>query len=196
MGTFLEENELYIGLDDGMFLKEKSKWTVLVGVLFVKTKWTDTALTRITVDGLDGTASAERLINRLLKDKGKGVIFLDGVTYAGFNLIDPAELAERTGLITISIFRKIPNENKILKALRLHFTDWETRWKIISNVSTRLNKLTIRGRTIYFYSSSEEGRIPSLIRKMAILSKIPEPLRIADMLAKEIGRLLVRYNKE
>ncbi|MGB9725639.1 MAG: DUF99 family protein [Fervidicoccaceae archaeon] len=195
MSISLERIESYIGLDDGMFLKEKSKWTVLAGVKFVGTSWIDVAFTKISVDGLDGTDSAERTVKRLMGNSESAVIFLDGITYAGFNIVDPDELSARTDLIVVAVFMRRPNEERILKALKLHFPDWEDRWKIIHRVSSKLSEINVRGRTIYFYSSPNKAGISLLIRKNIVTSKVPEPLRIADMLAKEIGKMFVRTGK-
>jgi len=192
LAVSLEEPEVAVGIDDGMFVKQRGEWTVLAGVKFVDLRLSDIAFSRITVDGTDGVVSAEKIVRKLVNRGERAAVFLDGVTYAGFNLVDPEELAKRTGVIAISIFRRKPNEERILRALKLHFQDWESRWEVISRASTNARKIWIRGRTIYYYSFPESPSVSEIIRKMAVASKIPEPLRMADMFAKEIGKFLMR----
>lgn len=192
MSTSSNECHITIGIDDGMFLKGKSKWTVLVGVLFVGLKLEKIAMERVEVDGLNGTSVAWKILNRLEVKPG-ATVFLDGITYAGFNFIDPVELSEKSFSHVIAVFRRRPNEERILRALKLHFLDWEIRWKVISKVSTGINEMNVRGRKLYYYSYPNSYEAKMKIRKIAVTSKIPEPLRLADALAKEVGKFLITH---
>ncbi|MEM0021438.1 MAG: DUF99 family protein [Fervidicoccaceae archaeon] len=193
MSSSSGESDVFVGIDDGMFLKGKSKWTVLVGVKFNGLSWERTALEKIYVDQLNGTDSALRLLERLVEKGERCTVFLDGVTFAGFNVIDPNALYERTKFSIVSIFRRRPNREKIERALKLHFSDWMLRWEIISRVSDEIDEVSIRGRKLFFYSPNNVALASSMIRRMALVSKIPEPLRIADMLAKELGRFFLSF---
>jgi len=52
---------------------------------------------------------------------------LDGITFGGFNLVNIRKIFESTGVPVIVIMRKLPNFERIKKALK-RFDDWEKRW--------------------------------------------------------------------
>src|SRR5215831_624391 len=79
-----------IGIDDGPFTKQQET-APLVAALLDGSHLEDIGTTSIEVDGLDATENAVRLVKRWRHFP----ILLSGVTFAGFNLIDPRVLQEK-----------------------------------------------------------------------------------------------------
>jgi len=84
----------------------------------------------VKVDGLDAT---EKLISAL-RSWEFDVVMLAGVSFAGFNLIDPTIVYEKYGKPVIIVVRKKPNNVAVKKALKEHFEDWRVRWAIFEGL--------------------------------------------------------------
>src|SRR5881296_2113024 len=79
-----------IGIDDGPFTKQQET-APLVAALLRGPHLQKARTTRITVDGLDATDKALQL----LKGWTHLPLLLSGVTFAGFNLINPRVLQKK-----------------------------------------------------------------------------------------------------
>src|SRR2546426_12828745 len=106
-----------IGIDDGPFLSRRLGGSTaplvvaqLNGPHLVKARaaW-------ISVDGLDATSVASRLLSSLqLRDSP---ILLAGATFAGFNIINPRGLQRKFKKTTIVVIGSRPNNRAVKRAL-------------------------------------------------------------------------------
>ncbi len=195
-----------IGIDDGFFplhYKEVRGRTVLVGVLCSGLTPVDVAVEGVTVDGLDGTNAAISLLKRLTQQlpegRGDAVVFIDGVTAAGFNVIDPLKIHEQFRIPVVSVFKHPLNLGKIEDALRKHFPDWGIRFKTIRSVYESSRKVNTKWRELRLSCFGIDCfKVASLISRLQSMSPLPEPLRLADIIASGLtrdGALLERLNK-
>jgi len=172
-----------LGFDDGAFVPKSEASVPVIGVIFRGGKFLDGALkTDVTIDGRDATEKIIKLINSTRHKQQLKVMMFDGVTLGGFNIVDIKKLHEETKLPVIIINRKLPNLKKVKNALK-HFDDFEERWKIILNAG-KLKECRIKDRKVYYQSiglSDEETR--EIIILSSTRSFIPEPLRIAHIIA-------------
>lgn len=174
-----------LGIDDSALLNEK---VMIVGTIFRGGEWIDGVLrSEITRDGLDAT---ETIVTMIKNSKHYGqirVIMLDGITYGGFNVIDIQELYRKTGLPVIVVMRSYPDFEKIISALR-HFSDWEARWNIIKKAGEIEKLVTGRNGTPIYIQKAGIGakNAEKIIHLTSIRSNIPEPLRVAHLIATGI----------
>ena len=132
-----------IGLDDGAFKQHVQSQVPVIGVVFRGGYWLDGVMqTKIAVDGFDATDKIAAMITASSHYKQLRVIMLNGVTFAGFNIVDVKELNASTKLPVIAVTREKPNFESIRKALK-NLPNSEERWKTIlsagepTKVSTR-----------------------------------------------------------
>src|SRR5260370_34593235 len=85
---------------------------------------------RISVDGLDATSVASRLLSSF--QPRESPILLAGATFAGFNIINPRVLQRQFRTPTIVVIGSRPNNKAVKRALTRHFPDWRRRWRILS----------------------------------------------------------------
>lgn len=175
-----------IGIDDGPFLP-KSTGNRKAPLLAVRLQGPHIVKVRaawITVDGLDATKRAVRLLDSL--SVSGSPILLAGVTFAGFNLIDPRLLVKRFKTPTIIVVGSRPDNRAVKRALVRHFSDWRERWKIIKSLGPLRRVRTVRGEGPIFYEpfgcSSLEAR--RILRSWALVSRFPEPLRVAGLVGR------------
>ncbi len=178
-----------IGVDDGAFPARKriKQRAPLVAVLFQNLRILAVRVGRIEVDGRD----ANRVLASLLETVRFDIIMLSGISFGGFNLVDIAQLARATGKPVIAISGEKPDNAAVQKALRMHFTDWEERWRIVCAAGQLHScKPLAKEPKLYF---EVKGASPSFARKIiastAMLSRLPEPIRVARILARGLGAL-------
>ena len=180
-----------LAVDDAPHSKQRAgEKTLLVGIVYRGSKFFDGAVfAEVTIDGLDATESIAGMLKALARDDIR-VILLDGITYAGFNVVHLPELHRLTGLPVIAFLDHYPDLERIKRALIKHFPDWEERYQRILSAG-RIWSLRVHGTTKYFQVAGIEPLIArKLLRRLCVLGPIPEPLRVANLLASSLGRWL------
>ena len=175
-----------VGIEDGPFLPRRLGGSAaplvaaqLNGPHLVKAK-----IARIAVDGMDATLVASRLLGSLqLRDSP---ILLAGATFAGFNIINPRVLQRRFRTPTIVVIGSRPDNRAVKRALTRHFPDWKRRWRILSSLGPLRQVRTVRNEGPVFYETfgCEDHEARRILKDWSYVSRIPEPLRVAGLLAR------------
>lgn len=176
-----------IGIDDGSFRKGVDLTTFLVFVLMKELGVEAVRFTRITVDGLDATEKAIEILKELKFD----AVMLAGVSFGGFNLIDPFELFDKFGTPVIVILKRKPNNDAVKRALIHHFDDWRIRLGIIEKLGPVHEAALSNGRGFLYFESigADVGQVSNLINAFTVIGDMPEPLRVANIIAHGISKL-------
>lgn len=187
MSETLDSLRLF-GVEDGSFEafpRKKGSLCFLCGVEMESSRIVSVKLERIQVDGLDAT---EKLVGMLVGFQGDAII-LGGITFAGFNVVDPWEVYRETGCPVIVYSGVRPDNEKMYRALRKHFPDWQKRWKIIQSLGPIIATETFPGEpTIYFEAiGCTEGYAENVLRSATLISRIPEPVRVAGIIARGLS---------
>jgi endonuclease V-like protein UPF0215 family len=169
-----------IGWDDSSFEKGlKPQKVHLVGAIIRGGDYLDGVLsTEVNYDELDATDKISEAIN---KSRHKGqlrVIMTDGISFAGFNLVDIQELSKKTGLPVIVIQRKKPDIKEFLNAQK-RFQDFEMRRKIVE----KSGKFHRFGKVWFQFSGLSEKECQEILSLSSKHSIVPEPIRIAHIIA-------------
>jgi len=190
-----------LGVDDGYFpvnYKKSNKKTLLVAALCEGIKLINVKLSLITVDGLDGSDVVTKIIKSLGEDIS--IVFLDGVTYAGFNVVDPEIILKETSVPVITIFKHPLNLDKVKEALIRNFNDWMIRYNTIKKVYSNVRAInTPNGKLLISLWGINNSEAYNAIVKLQNISQHPEPLRIADVIASGLTKstpLLSYLNKD
>ena len=175
-----------LGFDDGAFVSRSGALVPVIGVIFRGGKFLDGALkTEVKVDGKDATEKIAKLINSTRHKQQLKVIMFDGITLGGFNIVDIKKLHEKIKLPIIIINRKIPNLKKVEKALR-NFKDFKERWRSILNAG-EIKECRIKDKKVYYQSIGlEDKEVMEIINLSSTRSFIPEPLRVAHIIATAV----------
>jgi endonuclease V-like protein UPF0215 family len=175
-----------LGFDDGPFEK-KDKTVPVIGVVYRGGKFLDGILkTDVKVDGLDSTKKIIKLINTSRHKQQLKAIMFDGITFGGFNILDIKQIYEKTKLPVIVVNRKHPNLKEVKNALK-NFKDFEKRWKMILRAG-KIKECKIKeDKKVYFQSIGlEDEEAEEIIKLSSTHSFIPEPLRVAHLIATGI----------
>jgi len=174
-----------LGVDDGVFKPHTKGFASVVGVVFRGGYWLDGVMhTRVRIDGLDATEKIASMVLGSPHRKQLRVIMLNGVTVAGFNVVDIKKLSAETKLPVIAITREEPDFDDIHKALK-NLTKCEERWRIISGMR-EVHELSTgkRGERIYMQVTGicvQDAE--KIVRLTSTRSNIPEALRVAHLVA-------------
>jgi hypothetical protein len=176
------------GVEDGSFHafpEEESSSAYLCGVLTESGLIRKVRLARIQVDGLDAT---EKLLGLLEGVEAEAVI-LGGITFAGFNVVDPRRVFKETGIPVIVYSGTRPDNEKMLAALKGHFVDWHERWEIIEDLGPIREVTTLpREPPAYFeVVGGSPDWAEEVLRGSAVVSRIPEPVRVAGLIARGLS---------
>lgn len=168
-----------LAIDDGPLVSDK---IMLIGTIFRGADWLECVLrTEITRDGSDAT---ERMVELAKKTKHYDqlrVIMLDGITYAGFNVVDIHALHEQTNLPVIVVMRSLPDFEQIKRALQ-NLERSEERWSMIEQAgevfeAAGKDSICIQLCGIDLFSARD------LLHLTSVHSRTPEPLRVAHLIA-------------
>jgi len=179
-----------LGIDDGVFTPHSKELVDVVGVVYRGGYWLDGFMhTRVQVDGMDATEKLAEMITKSPHYPQLRVVMLNGVTLAGFNIVDINELHGKLRLPIVAITRDRPNFEDIKKALQ-HLPEREKRWKAIENAGKMVRVHTREGEEpIYVHVAGvSEETAKRILRSTSTRSNIPEALRVAHIIASGLGQ--------
>jgi len=172
-----------IGIDDG-FLDKTKKESIIVGLISrIDGRIEGILSEKIRIDGLDCTQKIISMIQNSKFRQEIKILFLHGVNFAGFNIADVHQLHGKLDVPIITCFKKFPDMKKISKALS-HIPQTKKRIKLIKKAG-KINSF----EGIYFQCAGiTPEKAQTIIRKTRKYSLLPEPLRLAHMIASGITK--------
>jgi endonuclease V-like protein UPF0215 family len=184
------KNEIRVlGIDDGRFVPHTKGTVEVVGVVYRGGYWFEGVMhTEITIDGLYATKKLAAMIKKSSYYGEIRVIILDGITFAGFNVVDIKELSFKVDLPVMSVVREKPNLEEIKSALN-NLPDFETRWQAIENAGELLEVETRNGENHVYMQTAVFFREDAvkLLKRTSTRSNIPEALRVAHIIASGLS---------
>jgi len=184
-----------LGVDDGVFIPHNKGYADVVGVVFRGGYWLDGAMrTEVEVDGLDATEKIASMIIASPHYQQLRVIMLNGITFAGFNIVDIKELYNKTKLPVITVTRDKPDMEEIKKALE-NLPEKERRWQAILNAGELLTVQTREGEEPVYMQIAGITRSDAekIVKITSTRSNIPEPLRVAHIVASGLTRFREKH---
>lgn len=180
-----------LGVDDGVFAPHVESLVPVVGVVFRGGYWLDGVMyTEVLVDGFDATGKISGMILGSSHYRQLRVVLLNGITFAGFNVVDLKALNVATKLPVVAVTREKPDLFGVHKALK-HLSRSEERWRAVLSAGEVFEVSTRReGEKVYLHvagiSLDDAVRV---VRLTSTRSNVPEALRVAHLVASGISRL-------
>ena len=177
-----------LGIDDGQFIPHTQGKVIAVGVIFRGGYSIDGVMhTSILIDGLDATEKFVSMINTSPHHRQLRLVMLNGITFAGFNIVDIKMLYVSTGLPVLALTQKKPDLEAIRKALK-RLPNSEERWKLIVTAG-EIYEIINNGAKIYLeLAGLSLENAQKIIRLTSMRGCLPEPLRVAHLVASGISR--------
>lgn len=176
-----------LGIDDAPFTFHE-KYTSIIGAVMRGGEYLECVLrNQVIIDGTEATEICAQMINSSRHHRQLKVVMIDGACLGGFNVVDIDALSQATQIPVITVTRDKPHQRKIKHALQKNFKDWETRFEVLKK--GRLYKIPTTYNPMYIKCSDislEEAK--EIINISTIRGVIPEPIRVAHLIASGITR--------
>jgi uncharacterized protein len=198
-----------IGFDDGPFPREHRGDVLLVGAVCAGSRLDGVVSGKIRRDGTDATRRMVDLVRGSQFGGHVQAVLLQGIAVGGFNVVDVRALSEALGVPVLVVMRREPDLASIRRAL---FSDEPPRrppvrgarrkWRLIEQAGpiealgavapprgrSRPTGLGDRPQSLWVQRvglSLEEAR--RLVASTTLHGHVPEPLRLAHLIAGGIG---------
>ncbi len=184
--SYNKEEVRVLGIDDVRFDRGRQRKTLLIGVVMRGYKQIDGLLsTWIEIDGMDVTDKIIEMIRSSSHYYQLRIIMLSGVTFAGFNVADPYRIYEELSLPVIIVIDKYPDIEGTIHGLK-KFVDADRRIEIIKSLPSPIEVKSKYGNCYIQPIGIDTGEAKELVRRLSINSKLPEPVRVANLIAHGI----------
>jgi len=168
-----------IGFDDTPFPRDHRGDVIVVGAAFAALRLEGVLTGKVRRDGTNATQCLIRLVTQSRFAAHGQLIMLQGIAFAGFNVVDIHALHETLGKPVLVVTRKQANLANIRKALLDSVPGGKRKWRLIEKAGPMEN---VAG--VYIQRA---GISPMAARRVieyfAVNSMVPEPLRTAHLIA-------------
>ncbi len=171
-------NWRFLGIDDSF----KGKECVIVGCVTEGSSYVDGFMVgKISVDGLDSTKEIIKMVSKSKFRRQIKCIFLNGITFGGFNIADIKEISERLKIPVVVVMRRMPDFKAIFEALE-NFEDKEIR----KGIMEKAGKIYKAENLFIQISGCSLDKALDFLEKSKVKGNIPEALRLAHLVASAV----------
>ena len=171
-----------LGIDDGPVEKRPGRDVVLVAVVMGGADLVEgVGTTRFPVDGDDAAGFLSTWVRTLRVHPALAGIVLGGITIGGLGVVDVEQLARATDLPVLVVNRKDPRDHDLDRALVA--AGLEDRIPIVAR-SPEAHRLDTR--VFVACAGVHPERAAELVRASTAKSDLPEPLRVAHLIARAV----------
>ncbi len=174
-----------MGFDDAPFDREKPAAGAVrvVGAVFAGERLDGVVSGTVTRDGADATAELIRLVATSRFYSQLQLVFLQGAAFGGFNVVDPVLLYQALGIPVLVVARRQPDRGAIRRALLTRVPGGPRKWAVLE----RLGPMEPLGGVWAQRAGLSPAAAEAALERWARYGKIPEPLRVAHLIAGGIG---------
>jgi endonuclease V-like protein UPF0215 family len=172
-----------VGVDDGAFRRD-ARWAPLAAVAVAAPDRVEAIqVGRVRVDGRDGTREVIRLVRGTGGLESLQAVVLDGIVVGGFNVLDLDRIHEALRVPVLAVTRHRPDFPGIHAALRTWFPkDAARRWALLRR--HRLFPIPPPGPPVHLtIVGARRSDGARLVRRTVVRGHVPEPVRLAHLVA-------------
>ncbi len=168
-----------IGVDDGPFERSHRGDVALIGVVFTRSRLDGVMLGKLRKDGANATKAIASMIEGSPFVEHAQLILLGGITFGGFNVVDIAELHERLERPVLVLARRKPKLAIIRETLLDKVPGGARKWALIDKAGPMepCAELWVQRAGLTLEQAGQA------IRDLTIHGKLPEPVRVAHLIA-------------
>ena len=173
-----------LGIDDGPFDKRQKRPVRIVAVLMEGNDLVEgMALGEFPVDGDDATGFLAEWIKTLRWEPALQAVVLGGITLAGLGMVDLESLAASLGIPVLAATRRETAKSRIGEALTA--AGLADRLPIVDRSPPAIR---VRSGLYAAFAGTDAQHAIALIESTHRKSRMPEPLRLAHLIASAIER--------
>lgn len=168
-----------IGFDDAPFAHDDRGDIRIVGVVCARTRMDGLVSGFVRRDGRNSTTRMIELIRASQFREHVRCVLLQGIAVAGFNVVDVHALSEELGVPAVVVTRSQPRMARVKAALFDRTTGAARKWRLIE----RAGELEAANDVWIQRVGIERSDAISMLRATTLHGHIPEPLRLAHLIA-------------
>ena len=173
-----------IGFDDAPFPPHHRGNVPVVGAVCAGTRLDGVLTGRVRRDGANASRQLAHLVATSRFAEHAQLVLLQGLTLAGFNVVDIRDLHRRLGLPVLVVVRKRPDLAAIRKALLQRVPGGTRKWRLIESLEPPRQVGPVFVQTVGLSLEEASAAVAHLI----LHGHIPEPLRLAHLIAGALAR--------
>jgi endonuclease V-like protein UPF0215 family len=168
-----------IGFDDAPFPRTHRGDVLLVGAVYAGLRLDAVLSSKVRRDGANATQAIIKLISSSRFAGHLQLVMLQGIAFAGFNVVDLPLLHEALGLPVLVVMRRRPDMQTIKETLLNAVPGGKRKWRLIEQAGPvePVQQVFVQRQGITLADADRT------IRFLAVNSYIPEPLRTAHLIA-------------
>lgn len=183
LATLIEQRRTIrvIGFDDAPFVRSDRAPVNMAGVVCAGTRFEGMLWGQVEPDGWDATEAISQLLLNSKFHPQVHLVLLDGVSMAGFNIIDLPVLAAELQRPCITVMRRHPNMTKIAHAVT-RLPDPSQRLELMSRAGTIYHH-----HPFYFQVCGVAPEVAAIaLERLTDRGNVPEALRIAHLITSAV----------
>lgn len=168
-----------VGFDDAPFSRNYKGNVKFVGTVYAGSRFDGVLIGEVEKDGFDAASQLVSLINGSRFAEHIQLIMLQGITLAGFNVVDVFTVHEQLRLPVLVVARKQPNMASIREPLLSHIQEGKAKWAVLE----RLGDMEQIGELFIQRVGISSDQAAAVLNQFVVHGNIPEPLRTAHLIA-------------
>lgn len=155
---------------------------MIVGAVYSGIRLEGVLTGRVRRDGVNATRQISRMVAGSRFFDHLQVILLQGIALAGFNVVDIGALHKQLGRAVMVVVRRLPDQEAVRRALIEKVPGGSRKWRLVEQAGPIEPIAGLYVQRVGLDADDAAG----LIRRLAINSDVPEPLRTAHMIASGV----------
>lgn len=173
-----------IGFDDAPFARSHRGPVPLVGAVFADLRFDGVLIGSIEKDGDDATDAVVGLVEQSRFREHVRLVLLQGIAFGGFNVVDPFGIHELLGVPVLVVSRRAPDRAAIRRALLGPVPGGAAKWAVLERLGPMepTHGVHVQRVGLSLDAAAE------VVERLAVHGALPEPLRVAHLIAGALGR--------
>jgi endonuclease V-like protein UPF0215 family len=168
-----------VGFDDAPFERDHRGDVLVVGAIFSGARLEAIVSTRVRRDGANAAAALAVCLQKSRFLPQLHAILLQGISFGGFNVVNLRALHRRTGLPVVVVARRRPDLTAIRAALLEHVPGGVRKWRLVEAAGPMESAAGLYVQR----AGIELTAIEALLTRLQLHGRMPEPLRVAHLVA-------------
>jgi len=168
-----------LAFDDAPFERSHRGNVRVIGVAFSDLRVEGVLSDAVRRDGANATDVLARMVSGSQFGAHTSAVLLQGIALGGFNVVDIHALHERLGVPVLVVARRAPDYDAIEAALLGHVPGGKRKWALIQRAGHMEPCAGLHAQRAGLTLPEAEA----LVQRLCVQGKIPEPLRLAHLIA-------------
>ncbi|MBI2314414.1 MAG: DUF99 family protein [Betaproteobacteria bacterium] len=168
-----------IGFDDAPFERTHRGDVLIIGAVYSGARLEGVLSAKVRRDGANSTRVLAELVRGSRFFRHTQVILLQGIAFAGFNVVDLEELHRVLGIPVVTVARRRPNLAAIRRALLEQVPGGARKWRLVEKAGPMEPASGLHIQRAGLSLKQAE----SLLKRLQVNGLMPEPLRTAHLIA-------------